>query len=60
MANAHRREVLLGFVAGVVGVPLSGTLSADELTRVCRLAKVAYPSRQCCADPTAWDSRRSK
>jgi hypothetical protein len=28
MANAHRREVLLGFVAGAVGVPLSGTLFA--------------------------------
>src|ERR1700736_4585372 len=28
MANAHRREVLLGFVAGAVGVPLSGTPSA--------------------------------
>ena len=28
MANAHRREVLLGFVAGAVGVPRSGTPSA--------------------------------
>ena len=28
MANVHRREVLLGFVAGAVGVPLSGTPSA--------------------------------